>query len=100
MANKHLDVDIDNKSPEEPTSPHKQTSITVDEYGNTHISKDDGETYTIDRAAERALLWKFDLRILPLLTLMYLFNALDKANLGNAKTAGQFHVRSLRLLSR
>jgi hypothetical protein len=32
------------------------------------------------------LVWKFDLHILPLLALMYLFNALDKSNLGNAKT--------------
>ena len=42
----------------------------------------------IDPAAERRLVWKFDLRILPTLAIMYLFNALDKSNLGNAKTAG------------
>ncbi|KAK5377865.1 hypothetical protein LTR67_005454 [Exophiala xenobiotica] len=42
----------------------------------------------IDPAAERRLVWKFDLRILPVLAVMYLFNALDKGNLGNAKTAG------------
>lgn len=37
---------------------------------------------------EKALCLKFDLRILPMLALMYLFNALDKGNLGNAKTDG------------
>lgn len=42
----------------------------------------------IDAKAERALVWKFDLRILPVLAVMYLFNSLDKSNLGNAKTAG------------
>jgi hypothetical protein len=42
----------------------------------------------IDPAAERRLVWKFDLRLLPVLAIMYLFNALDKASLGNAKTAG------------
>lgn len=42
----------------------------------------------IDSRAERALVWKFDLRILPVLAIMYLFNSLDKSNLGNAKTAG------------
>ena len=42
----------------------------------------------IDPAAERKLVWKFDLHILPVLALMYLFNSLDKSNLGNAKTAG------------
>ena len=67
---------------------HRTTSITKDTNGDTIIVKEDGEHFTISASAERALLWKFDLRILPLLTLMYLFNALDKANLGNAKTAG------------
>ncbi|KAJ5691784.1 transporter [Penicillium macrosclerotiorum] len=42
----------------------------------------------IDARAERALVWKFDLRLLPVLAVMYLFNSLDKSNLGNAKTAG------------
>lgn len=63
-------------------------SITTDANGNTVVVKEDGETFTIDKDAERRLLWKFDLRILPLLTMMYLFNSLDKANLGNAKTNG------------
>ncbi|KAL5624329.1 hypothetical protein BROUX41_004389 [Berkeleyomyces rouxiae] len=45
-------------------------------------------TYTIDPKAERALVWKFDLRLLPVLAVMYLFNSLDKSNLGNAKTNG------------
>ncbi|EXJ80591.1 hypothetical protein A1O3_06873 [Capronia epimyces CBS 606.96] len=42
----------------------------------------------IDPAAERRLVRKFDFRILPTLAVMYLFNSLDKSNLGNAKTAG------------
>lgn len=63
-------------------------SITTDAKGDTVIITEDGDSFTIDKKAERALLWKFDLRILPLLTMMYLFNSLDKANLGNAKTAG------------
>jgi hypothetical protein len=33
----------------------------------------------IDAAAERRLVWKFDLRILPVLAVMYLFNALVSA---------------------
>jgi hypothetical protein len=43
--------------------------------------------YVVDHHAERALCRKFDFRLLPILALMYLFNALDKGNLGNAKTA-------------
>lgn len=62
--------------------------ITIDGKGDTVVTQEDGESYVIDAAAERRLLWKFDLRILPLLAMMYLFNSLDKSNLGNAKTNG------------
>ena len=47
-----------------------------------------GTTLDLSLSAERALVWKFDIRILPILAIMYLFNSLDKSNLGNAKTAG------------
>lgn len=54
--------------------------------------KAEGLTYSamrsIDPVAERRIVWKFDLRVLPLLAVMYLFNSLDKSNMGNAKTAG------------
>ncbi|KAL1968397.1 hypothetical protein VTN77DRAFT_1926 [Rasamsonia byssochlamydoides] len=42
----------------------------------------------IDHKAERALCRKFDFRLLPVLAFMYLCNALDKGNLGNAETDG------------
>ncbi|POR34769.1 Putative transporter [Tolypocladium paradoxum] len=42
----------------------------------------------VDHGAERSLCFKFDIRILPVLAVMYLFNALDKGNLGNAQTNG------------
>ena len=61
-------------------------AVTNEADGNTVITREDGDVFTIDKKAERKLLWKFDLRILPLLTMMYLFNALDKANMGNAAT--------------
>ncbi|KAI5361290.1 Putative major facilitator superfamily, MFS transporter superfamily [Septoria linicola] len=70
------------------TDVRRSTSITKDIAGDTVIVQEDGENFTISAAAEQNLLWKFDLHILPLLTMMYLFNSLDKANLGNAKTAG------------
>ena len=57
--------------------------------GQQKVIAEDGEILTtIDPVAERKLVWKFDLRILPVLAVMYLFNSLDKSNLGNAKTAG------------
>ena len=51
---------------------------------DTHLEP----AYVVDHHAERALCRKFDFRLLPVLALMYLFNALDKGNLGNAKTDG------------
>ncbi|GES57027.1 MFS general substrate transporter [Aspergillus terreus] len=42
----------------------------------------------IDHKAERRLCRRFDVRLLPVLAIMYLFNALDKGNLGNAETDG------------
>lgn len=60
-------------SEEASQKPHVQTTIA---------------SVDIDPRAERALVWKFDLRLLPVLAVMYLFNSLDKSNLGNAKTAG------------
>lgn len=74
--------------------PEKSSLPSRDEKGeplNTSFSQtyEDGSAITtIDPAAERALVWKFDLRILPVLAVMYLFNSLDKSNLGNAKTNG------------
>ncbi|KAK2816768.1 hypothetical protein FQN49_008003 [Arthroderma sp. PD_2] len=44
--------------------------------------------HVIDHEAERALCYKLDVRLLPVLAVMYLFNALDKGNIGNAKTNG------------
>jgi MFS family permease len=70
--------------PEKVSAEDKAASLSVSE-------TDPRNGYTsviIDPKSERALVWKFDLRILPVLALMYLFNSLDKSNLGNAKTAG------------
>ncbi|KAJ5824713.1 Major facilitator superfamily domain general substrate transporter [Penicillium robsamsonii] len=48
----------------------------------------DEVTRVVDHKAERRLCRKFDYRLLPILAVMYLFNALDKGNLGNAETDG------------
>lgn len=58
------------------------TGVSQDAEGNTVITSAEGETFVITKAAERKMVWKFDLRILPVLAIMYLFNSLDKANLG------------------
>lgn len=71
----------------------KQTAGTANQISSaatntTPAADKEPLAYTIDPVAERALVWKFDLRLLPVLAIMYLFNSLDKSNLGNAKTAG------------
>lgn len=66
------DIKIGQVAAEEPSI------MKVDSAGSTNIIGEDGDImYTIDPKAERRLVWKFDLRILPVLAIMYLCNALD-----------------------
>ncbi|KAL8287058.1 hypothetical protein RQP46_004064 [Phenoliferia psychrophenolica] len=54
-------------------------------------------TYQKGSKEERALLRKIDFRLLPTLWLMYVFNYLDRSNIGNAKAAGmakELHLTS------
>ena len=81
MDNKELFIkDEERSSATSKEDPQVTTVSTDDNAGAT--------TLLLTPAADRALVWKFDLRILPVLACMYLFNSLDKSNLGNAKTAG------------
>lgn len=43
---------------------------------------------TVNKLLERKITRKLDIRILPLICIMYLFNALNKGNISNAKTNG------------
>ncbi|KAI1353459.1 major facilitator superfamily domain-containing protein [Xylaria sp. FL0043] len=80
------------------SSPSLNNPVTKDVASYNRKSTDDAESHheniaeetalIVDAAAERALCRKFDFRLLPVLAIMYLFNALDKGNLGNAQTAG------------
>ncbi|GBB85090.1 hypothetical protein RclHR1_11670004 [Rhizophagus clarus] len=45
------------------------------------------EIFVEDKESEKKLLRKIDLRIMPLLTLLYLLSFLDRVNIGNAKLA-------------
>lgn len=67
----------------------KDGSIFKEELGQGSPKQSEvGTSFPINpsSSSERALTLKLDLRLLPVLALMYLFNALDKGNLGNAKT--------------
>ncbi|KAI1638715.1 major facilitator superfamily domain-containing protein [Biscogniauxia mediterranea] len=69
---------------------HKKSTDDVESNHGDHKAArvPEGTVQVIDSAAEKALCRKFDLRLLPVLAIMYLFNALDKGNLSNAQTAG------------
>ncbi|KAI8583857.1 hypothetical protein K450DRAFT_169011 [Umbelopsis ramanniana AG] len=51
-------------------------------------TKDSEAAREDDKIIARRLLWKIDLRILPILTLLYIFAAMDRSDLGNAQVAG------------
>ena len=74
------------------TFPDEKLELAAGEEGSIDksdaLATDDAQGLLIDHHAERRLVWKFDTRILPVLAIMYLFNSLDKSNLGNAKTDG------------
>lgn len=52
------------------------------------LSQHDGTTRSWSPEAERKLVRKVDLRILPMLIIMYILNYVDRTNIGNAKIAG------------
>lgn len=77
------------RKPESPTASvgNDSTDLKTPYNADAESRVDTGETAAVvDHHAERALCRKFDYRLLPVLAVMYLFNALDKGNLGNAKT--------------
>lgn len=51
-------------------------------------SKSSPELYAVDPAAERCLVWKCDLFVVPILFAVYLLSFLDRINIGNAKIQG------------
>ncbi|CAG7851541.1 Uncharacterized transporter C1039.04 [Serendipita indica DSM 11827] len=75
--------------------PSSRTSIDKEPSQETHVEAalestrnalGEETAHVTDHAAEMRLTWKLDTRLLPVLAFMYLCNALDKGNLGNAKT--------------
>ncbi|KAI1990842.1 hypothetical protein LOZ54_002348 [Ophidiomyces ophidiicola] len=71
-----------NETPRDASAKGKREKPAVE-----NLLKEDTARVT-DYKAERILCFKFDIRLLPVLAVMYLFNALDKGNIGNAQTDG------------
>ncbi|PKX94190.1 putative MFS transporter [Aspergillus novofumigatus IBT 16806] len=59
------------------------THSTIEDIKSASVPSDD-----IDRAAERRLLWKCDLHVVPILTVLFMFAFLDRINIGNARLMG------------
>jgi MFS family permease len=51
-------------------------------------SHSEQEAHDIDAAAERSLVWKCDIHIVPVLFVLYALSFLDRINIGNAKIQG------------
>lgn len=95
-----MNIEYNTRSSSSSNIERKTMSISSKQQGTVEVisldqAKSDGgylqsdiDDCTIDPKLERSICWKFDLRILPLLAVTYLFNALDKGNISNAKTDG------------
>lgn len=76
------------------TSDKEKDLETVEEvnpnrYANIGISADDAEFFdTFPPQERRTLLRKVDMRLVPVLALLYLASHIDRANIGNAKIEG------------
>ena len=56
--------------------------------GTHHDPNWDGNDVDFSNVDEKAVLRKMDLRLLPMLALLYLLSFLDRGNIGNAKIEG------------
>jgi hypothetical protein len=66
----------------------KDDTATVFKFEDVTPSTIRPEIAEQDRKLARRLLWKVDLWILPLLTVLYLITAMDRSDIGNAQVAG------------
>lgn len=46
------------------------------------------DTFGVDEQLERRVLWKLDIFLMPIMSTLFIFLFLDRANIGNARVAG------------
>ncbi len=51
-------------------------------------SGSDDSPEPIDPSAEKRLLWKLDLHVLPMISVLYMLSFIDRINIGNARIQG------------
>jgi hypothetical protein len=69
------------------TAPHDTPAYVSKTETKAHVSSPSNAP-PFDEQRTRKLLRKLDMRILPVLTLLYLLSFLDRTNIGNARLAG------------
>ncbi|KAL4804263.1 major facilitator superfamily domain-containing protein [Aspergillus unguis] len=64
-------------------------TVAIDNIQVLGLRAEDAEFYTsYPPEARKKLLWKIDIRLIPILAVLYLISHLDRANIGNAKIEG------------
>ncbi|KAL4867351.1 hypothetical protein BDV12DRAFT_171507 [Aspergillus spectabilis] len=64
-------------------------TVAIDNMQVLGLRAEDAEFYTnYPPEARKRLLWKVDIRLIPMLAVLYLISHLDRANIGNAKIEG------------
>lgn len=80
---KNVDLEI------EAASPPAQHIVIIDDFCVVGLSEEDEAFYRgFSPAQRRKVRNKVDLRLMPALSILYLFAQLDRANIGNAKIEG------------
>jgi len=70
-----------------PLDPNK-VLIAISDIPHTEDVEKSDQYEIIDPVAERNLLWKVDLHVVPPLLILFLMAFLDRVNIGNAKIQG------------
>jgi hypothetical protein len=67
--------------------------LHIQEHGDSPKPSADSQTSastspTLDPKKEKALVWKLDCHVLPMITILYMLSFVDRINIGNARIQG------------
>ena len=65
----------------------KATAVEQIESNNS-LKSGLGDGFQRDPALEKKLVWRMDLLLMPIMSIMFIFLFLDRGNIGNARVAG------------
>ncbi|KAL4922530.1 major facilitator superfamily domain-containing protein [Aspergillus aurantiobrunneus] len=89
-SNRPSDVAVVDEKFHDPSHVEKVVNtVAIDNIQVLGLRQEDAEFYTsYPPEARKKLLWKVDIRLIPMLAVLYLISHLDRANIGNAKIEG------------